>query len=110
MAKTLAIRLICFTVDIISEFQSPSVRGRQIHDSILIVNELVDSSMRDRLLGFIFKVDFYKAFDYVAEIPRLHVDEIQVPVKVENLDQGVHLYCPLCSAIQWLSQGAIPEY
>lgn len=63
MAKALALRLAVVMETIISYFQSSTIRGRQIHDSILIANELIDSRIREKKPGYAMKLDFYKAFD-----------------------------------------------
>ncbi|XP_026399643.1 uncharacterized protein LOC113295529 [Papaver somniferum] len=41
------------------------VKKRQIHDGVLIANELIDSRIRSGKPGFLRKVDFEKAFDHV---------------------------------------------
>ncbi|XP_026383511.1 uncharacterized protein LOC113279012 [Papaver somniferum] len=50
ISKVLPRRLRFLMPKIISETQSAYVDGRKIHDSILIVNELVDSKIKEKLL------------------------------------------------------------
>ncbi|GKV27386.1 hypothetical protein SLEP1_g36559 [Rubroshorea leprosula] len=51
--------------DIISESQSAFVGGRQLVDSVLVLNEVVDEVKRKKQESFIFKADFEKAYDCV---------------------------------------------
>ncbi|GLT49853.1 hypothetical protein SLA2020_233810 [Shorea laevis] len=51
--------------DIISDSQSAFVGGRQLVDSVLILNEVVDEVKRRKHESFIFKADFEKAYDCV---------------------------------------------
>ncbi|GKV22565.1 hypothetical protein SLEP1_g32427 [Rubroshorea leprosula] len=51
--------------DIISESQSAFVRGRQLVDSVLVLNEVVDEVKKKKQESFIFKADFEKAYDCV---------------------------------------------
>lgn len=39
---------------------------KQIHEGILVVNELVDSRLKSKRLGLIYMLDFKKAFDMVS--------------------------------------------
>ena len=39
--------------------------GRQILDVVLVANELVEDYRRNGKEGFVFKVDFEEAYDYV---------------------------------------------
>ena len=41
------------------------IPGRQILDSILMANEYMDSQIRSKELGIIYKLDLEKAYDYV---------------------------------------------
>lgn len=65
MAKALTMRLIPVMNELISEVQTAAVRGRQIHDEILIANEIIDSTLRRKESGLLLKLDFFKAFDSV---------------------------------------------
>lgn len=65
MAKVLASRLKRVIHKIISPNQSAFVAERQIIDSILIANEVVDEYKTKRKQGWIFKLDFEKAYEMV---------------------------------------------
>ncbi|GKV01451.1 hypothetical protein SLEP1_g14002 [Rubroshorea leprosula] len=65
LAKVLANRLKKVMADIISESQSAFVGGRQLVDSVLVLNEVVDEVRRKKQESFIFKADFEKAYDCV---------------------------------------------
>ncbi|GLT33516.1 hypothetical protein SLA2020_080980 [Shorea laevis] len=65
LAKVLANRLKKVMADIISDSQSVFVGGRQLVDSVLILNEVVDEVKRRKHESFIFKADFEKAYDCV---------------------------------------------
>ncbi|GKV45295.1 hypothetical protein SLEP1_g52400 [Rubroshorea leprosula] len=65
LAKVLANRLKRVMADIISESQSAFVGGRQLVDSVLVLNEVVDEVKRKKQESFIFKADFEKAYDCV---------------------------------------------
>ncbi|GAU37415.1 hypothetical protein TSUD_361200 [Trifolium subterraneum] len=65
LAKVLANRLRMVLGSVISESQSEFVKGRQILDGILIVNEVVDEAGRVKKDLMLFKVDFEKAYDSV---------------------------------------------
>ena len=45
--------------------QGAFVKGRQILDSMLIANDIVDEKKRSREEGVVFKIDFEKAYDHV---------------------------------------------
>lgn len=51
---------------LVSECQSAFIKGRQITDSVLIANEIVQGMKRGRIEGLILKIDFEKAFDTIS--------------------------------------------
>ncbi|GLT63247.1 hypothetical protein SLA2020_358250 [Shorea laevis] len=65
LAKVLANRLKNVMAGIITESQSAFVGGRQLVDSVLILNEVVDEAKKKKQQAFIFKADFEKAYDCV---------------------------------------------
>lgn len=65
IAKILARRLSKVLDGVISGNQSAFVGGRQILDSIVILNELIDEAKKKKLKRFIFKVDFANVYDTV---------------------------------------------
>ncbi|GKU94200.1 hypothetical protein SLEP1_g7726 [Rubroshorea leprosula] len=65
LAKVLANRLKSVIAEIVSETQSAFVGGRQLVDSVLVLNEVVDEIKRKKQPAFVFKADFEKAYDCV---------------------------------------------
>ncbi|GLT98273.1 hypothetical protein SLE2022_157850 [Rubroshorea leprosula] len=65
LAKVLANRLKSVMPEIVSETQSAFVGGRQLVDSVLVLNEVVDEIKNRKQPSFIFKADFEKAYDCV---------------------------------------------
>ncbi|GKV26308.1 hypothetical protein SLEP1_g35639 [Rubroshorea leprosula] len=65
LAKVLANRLKSVMSDIVSETQSAFVGGRQLIDSVLVLNEVVDEIKNRKQPAFVFKADFEKAYDCV---------------------------------------------
>ncbi|GLT87684.1 hypothetical protein SLE2022_057510 [Rubroshorea leprosula] len=65
LAKVLANRLKVVMPEIIGEAQSTFVGGRQLVDSVLVLNEAVDEVRMRKKSAFIFKADFQKAYDCV---------------------------------------------
>ena len=63
IAKVLANRLRTVLPAFISPFQSAFMPGRQMADSIVLAEEIVASWRRDGTPGFLWKVDFSKAYD-----------------------------------------------
>ncbi|GKV32323.1 hypothetical protein SLEP1_g40939 [Rubroshorea leprosula] len=66
IAKLLANRLCAVVDKIIGESQMAFVGGRQMADSIVIANEIIDEVKRKKKASFAFKVDFEKAYDHVC--------------------------------------------
>ncbi|GJY08595.1 putative RNA-directed DNA polymerase, partial [Tanacetum coccineum] len=66
IAKILANRLSRVIDSIISPEQTAFIRGRQILDGPLLVNELIDWYKRKKKTLMVFKIDFEKAFDSVS--------------------------------------------
>ncbi|KAJ9561057.1 LOW QUALITY PROTEIN: hypothetical protein OSB04_006217 [Centaurea solstitialis] len=64
IAKFLAERLKKVLAKLVSSTQSAFIKGRHILDGVLIANEIVDH-MKKKKKGWIFKVDFEKAYDNV---------------------------------------------
>ncbi|KAF2302890.1 hypothetical protein GH714_010306 [Hevea brasiliensis] len=65
VAKTLANRLRVVIGQVIGSQQSAFIRGRQILDGALIAREAIHSPKKKNHGGFMFKVDFQKAFNSV---------------------------------------------
>lgn len=66
ISKVLAERLKQVLPTVISHQQSAFIKGRQILDCALLVNECIDSKIRSRKPRVIFKIGFEKAFDHVS--------------------------------------------
>lgn len=65
LTKLLASRLKKVMQKVISKIQISFLEGRQIEDSILIANELVDDAKRRKREALLFKVNFEKENDSV---------------------------------------------
>ncbi|GKU86141.1 hypothetical protein SLEP1_g705 [Rubroshorea leprosula] len=65
LAKVLANRLKSVMSEIVSETQSAFVGGRQLVDSVLVLNEVVDEIKNRKQPAFVFKADFEKAYDCI---------------------------------------------
>ena len=65
LAKVLANGLSMVLGNIVSTPQNAYVKGRQITDSVLIANEILDSKLKDNLPSVICKLDIEKAYDHV---------------------------------------------
>lgn len=63
IAKLLANRLIQVVSSIVSEVQSAYIKGRQIIDGPLMINEIISWATKKNKRLFLLKVDFEKAFD-----------------------------------------------
>jgi hypothetical protein len=61
--KVLVIRLKSVMLEIISDCSNVFIKGKQILDSALIVNKIINRLSRKKLKGFLFKLDFHKAFN-----------------------------------------------
>jgi len=66
VAKILANRLKKIMPCIIDERQSAFIEGRQLLQSALIANEVVDEANRTQRPCIVFKVDYKKAYDSVS--------------------------------------------
>ncbi|GAU24627.1 hypothetical protein TSUD_289900 [Trifolium subterraneum] len=65
LSKVLENRLRIVIENVVSTTQSAFIKGRQILDAILIVNEIVDDAKRGKKDLLLFKLDFEKAYDSV---------------------------------------------
>ena len=65
IAKVLANNLREVLDGLISPFQSDFIRGRQMIDSIVLAEEMVAAWHRSGIAGFMWKVDFAKAYDSI---------------------------------------------
>lgn len=66
IGKLLANRVKGVTDGLLIVFQYGRIEGRQIHEGIIIANELIDSRLKSRVPGLMAKLDFQKAFDMVS--------------------------------------------
>ena len=66
LAKVLANRIKRVMGQVISPAQSAFVEGRQILDTVLIANEVVDSILRRKESGIVCKLDIEKAYDHIS--------------------------------------------
>ena len=64
-AKVLANRIRGVLSSLISPFQFAFIPGRQMADSIVLAEEIVAAWHRDDTTGFMWKVDFGKAYDSI---------------------------------------------
>ena len=65
LAKVLANRLKRVMNSIIGDFQMAFVKGRQILDSFVIAEEVINKWKREEDGGMVIKLDFEKAYDCV---------------------------------------------
>ncbi|GAU49947.1 hypothetical protein TSUD_408420 [Trifolium subterraneum] len=66
VAKVLAGRLSTVMEKLISPNQSAFIKGRQLVDGVVAVNEIIDFARKSKRSCLIFKVDFEKAYDSVS--------------------------------------------
>ncbi|GKV19478.1 hypothetical protein SLEP1_g29737 [Rubroshorea leprosula] len=66
IAKLLANRLRKVLDKVIGEQQMAFIGGRQLMDSVVIANEVIDEAKRKNTKSILFKVDFEKAYDKVS--------------------------------------------
>ncbi|EOY02885.1 Uncharacterized protein TCM_017287 [Theobroma cacao] len=65
MAKILVNRIKGVIGDVVGNNQFAFVKGRQLIDTVLVANELIDLIKKEKTEGLILKVDFEKAYDYI---------------------------------------------
>jgi hypothetical protein len=65
VANVLAARLAKVIGELIPNTQSAFIKGRQLVDGVLVVNEVIDYAKKSGKECVIFKVDFEKAYDSV---------------------------------------------
>ena len=66
LTKVLANRFKRVMDKVISKSQNAFVEGHQIWDVVLIANEIVDSSLRRKERGLVYKLDIVKACDSIS--------------------------------------------
>ncbi|CAL1377949.1 unnamed protein product [Linum trigynum] len=66
ITKVLFNRLLPHMNTLISDYQFTGKRGRVIHESCLIANEVIDSRRRSGKPGAVIKLDIEKAFDSIS--------------------------------------------
>jgi hypothetical protein len=65
VAKVLATRLAKVLGELIPKTQSAFLKGRQLVEGVVVVNEVINFAKKNRKKCLIFKVDFEKAYDSV---------------------------------------------
>jgi hypothetical protein len=65
IAKVLAARLAKVMDSVVASTQSAFVKGRNLVDGVMVVNEVIDFAKKSRRACFVLKVDFEKAYDSV---------------------------------------------
>ena len=66
LTKVLANKIKRVMDKVISKSQNAFVEGQQILDTILIANEIVDSTLRRKKCGLVCKFDIEKAYDSIS--------------------------------------------
>lgn len=66
IGKTLANRLKVVLGDLLSDFHCGGLPERQLHEGVLVANELIDTRLKRNIAGLVWKIDFMKAFDTVS--------------------------------------------
>ncbi|WOL03910.1 hypothetical protein Cni_G12630 [Canna indica] len=91
VAKTIANRIRPLLGKIISKEQAAFIPGRQLHDNILILNEIVNSfySLKARNPYIILKIDLQKAYDRELE----KYGKVKELLNGEKWDSKVLTYC-----------------
>ena len=65
LTKVLANRIKKVMDKVISKSQNAFVEGQQILDAVLVANEIVDSTLRRKKCGLIYKLDIEKVYDSI---------------------------------------------
>jgi hypothetical protein len=65
IAKVLAARLAKVMDSVVASTQSAFVKGRNLVDGVMVVNEVIDFAKKSGRACFVLKVDFEKAYDSV---------------------------------------------
>ncbi|GJX63412.1 RNA-directed DNA polymerase, eukaryota, reverse transcriptase zinc-binding domain protein [Tanacetum coccineum] len=102
IGKILANHLSMVIDDIISQEQSAFIKGRQITDGPLILNEIISWCKSKKMQSLLFKVDFQKAFDSVCWD---HLDDILGKLGFGNKWRGWIRGCLLSSKALVLVNG-----
>ena len=66
-AKGMATRVSPIAHRVISPFQSAFIKGRYIVESVVSAHEIIHDAMTHKTPGFIFKLDYKKAYDRVSK-------------------------------------------
>ncbi|MCH93254.1 LINE-1 reverse transcriptase like, partial [Trifolium medium] len=65
LAKVLAARLVKVMDSVVASTQSAFIKGRNLVDGVMVVNEVIDLARKTRRGCLVLKVDFEKAYDSV---------------------------------------------
>ncbi|GJY21255.1 RNA-directed DNA polymerase, eukaryota [Tanacetum coccineum] len=103
IGKILANHLSMVIDNIISQEQSAFIKGRQITDGPLILNEIISWCKSKKMQSLLFKVDFQKAFDSVCWD---HLDDILGKLGFGNKWRGWIRGCLLSSKALVLVNGS----